>query len=75
MRKLIILAAVCTLAACSQPPEENGEKPDRISDRVSKFCDFGRAVYIYNGRYERAGSVFVIDHAAECKQPLRGSGT
>lgn len=72
MRYLVILAAALALAACHPVPEQN-ERPApaatrtsgaKVAQRVYKYCDMGRAVYVMDEVY--AAAIAIVENAPEC---------
>lgn len=71
MRAALIIIGALALAGCAEVPprDANSESAstggvEYIGGNVSKICDAGRAVYVFDGY--RSGGVDVVDMAPEC---------
>lgn len=70
---VVLLAAL--LAACqptdsgvtpvTDAPSADGSTKSLLPAEVSKFCDHGRAVYVFDGY--KQGGIAVVENAAECR--------
>lgn len=75
MKKIVLIGMCLVLVGCGSKPSpyENTEKPAYKTDAtvtyisgtgVEKFCDAGRAIYVYDGY--KSGGLAIIENAKEC---------
>lgn len=77
MNRLIIFTAASMLAACQPVSTTANDVPaaSQIAsvrqpyEGVFKFCDAGRAIYVFDGY--KQGGIAVVENAAECQPGMR----
>lgn len=72
-RTSLVFAAAALLAGCQPVPTERPNAPAPttsatrtvgLPNQVFKFCDLGRAVYVFDGH--KQGGIAIVENAPEC---------